>query len=146
LVIYKTVIPTPLLVTQDLINEVMKLDKSKKEDAIKLLEAAKESLNRAELLGYTKLFPKEYKALNTSIDAIEKEIKGKNEVEKLYSNLKNDIINLISKIRASKVKVPNHIQAEKKVNSYEKQEQEKALKEASIFKKEAAKDENQTIK
>jgi tetratricopeptide (TPR) repeat protein len=114
MVIFKTVIPTPLLEAQDLILEASKIDKTKREESQKLLDAAKESLKRAELLGYTSLFPKEYASLNTSIDAIRKEIQGKNEVEKLYSNLKNDIMDLISKVRTSKVKVENPHKQEKK--------------------------------
>ena len=139
LVIFKTVIPTPLLAAQDFVIEASKLDKTKKEDATKLLEAAKYSLERAELLGYTKLFPNEYANLTKSINAIEKEIKGKNEIEKLYDKLKNDFKSLLTKTRDSKVKMENHIKAEKKVNNYEKKEQQKAKKEIKTFHQEATK-------
>jgi len=140
LVLYKTVIPTPLLIAQDFVLEASKLDKTKKDDATKLLEAAKYALSRAELLGYTKLFPNEYANLTKSINGIEKEIKGKNEVEKLYDKLKDDFKSLLSKTRASKVKLENHIKAEEKVNNYEKKEQQEAIKKASEFHKEATKD------
>jgi len=137
LVLFKTVIPTPLLVAQDFVVEASKLDKAKKEEATKLLEAAKYALERAELLGYTKLFPDAYANLTKSINAIEKEIKGKNEVAKLYEKLKEDFKALLSKTRDTKVKLENRIKAEKKVNSYEKKEQQEAVKKAPEFHKEA---------
>lgn len=137
LVLFKTVIPTPLLVAQDFVLEASKLDKAKKEEATKLLEAAKYALERAELLGYTKLFPDAYANLTKSINAIEKEIKGKNEVAKLYEKLKEDFASLLSKTRASKVKLENHIKAQKKVESYEKKEEQEAIKKSKEFQEDA---------
>lgn len=137
LVILKAVIPTPLLVAQDFVITASKLDKAKKDEAIKLLEAAKVALTRAELLGYTKLFPDAYANLTKSINAIEKEIKGKNEVEKLYDKLKEDFKSLINKVRDKKVNSKERLEAEKKVNGYEKKEQEEALKKSKEFQKEA---------
>ena len=137
LVIFKTIVPTPLLVAQDLVIDASKLDKSKKEEATKLLEAAKEALKRAELLGYTKKFDPAYKSLNASINAIEKEIKGKNVVEKLYDKLKEDFKTLIKHTHESKVKVENRIKAEKKVNNFEKKEEQKAIRESKVFEKNA---------
>ncbi len=137
LIVFKTVIPTPLLVAQDLVVTASKLDKSKKEEATKLLEAAKEALKRAELLGYTKKFDPEYKNLTKSINAIEKEIKGKNVVEKLYEKLKEDFTTLIKHTHESKVKMVDRIKAEKQVNGYEKKEEQKAIKESKLFEKDA---------
>ena len=137
LIVFKTVIPTPLLVAQDLVVTASKLDKSKKEEATKLLEAAKEALKRAELLGYTKKFDPEYKNLTKSINAIEKEIKGKNVVEKLYEKLKEDFTTLIKHTHESKVKMVDRIKAEKQVNGYEKKEEQKAIKESKLFEKNA---------
>ena len=137
LVLFKTVIPTPILVAQDLVIDASKLDKSKKEEATKLLEASKDALKRAELLGYTKKFDPAYKSLNASIEAIEKEIKGKNVVEKLYDKLKEDFKALIKDTHDSKVKVENRVKAEKKVNNFEKKEDKKAIKESKEFKKDA---------
>ncbi len=129
------VIPLPLLKAQDLIIDASNLDKNKKEDAIKLLDGAKEELERANLLGYTTKHSPEYKALVDAIDNIEKEIKGKNVVEKLYDNLKKDFVSLVDKS-----------EAEKNVNKYEKKETKEAIKKSKEFLSEAKKDENKTIK
>ena len=80
-------IPIPLMLASDMTTEASKLDKAKKEQAIKLLEAAKEQLKRAELLGYASKHSQAYKAVEKQIDAIEDEIKGKNIVEKMYEDL-----------------------------------------------------------
>jgi len=91
--------PIPLMLASDMVNEASKLDKSKKDEAIKLLEAAKEQLKRAELLGYTSKHQLAYKAINEQINAIEKEIKGKNIVEKLYEELKSKFEALFKETR-----------------------------------------------
>ncbi|NPA59453.1 MAG: YfdX family protein, partial [Epsilonproteobacteria bacterium] len=72
------VIPTPLLVAQELVIEASQMDKTKKKDVEKLLVLAKEELKRAKLLGYTKPHEKAYKLINEDIEKLEKEIKGKN--------------------------------------------------------------------
>jgi len=129
------VIPLPLLKAQDLITDAASLDKSKREEATKLLDGAKEELERANLLGYTSKHSTEYKALVDSIDAIEKEIKGKNVVEKLYDKLKEDCVSLVHKNKA-----------EKEINKYQQKEAIKARKESGKFLNEAKKNENKTIK
>ncbi len=91
------VIPLPLLAAQDMIVEASNLDKSKKEEATKLLDDAKKELKKAKVLGYTNSSTPEYKALNDAIDAVKKEIKGKNDVVKLYDNLKNKLVSLVHK-------------------------------------------------
>jgi len=93
------IIPTPLLAAQALVVDASKLDKNKKEEAQKLLAAAKEELSRAELLGYTKKHDAAYKLIHDDIEKIEKEIKGKNIVEKLYEKLLTDIKKLIGDTR-----------------------------------------------
>ena len=146
LISFRIVIPTPLLVAQDLIAEASKLDKSKKEDAAKLLDAAKEELKRAELLGYTSKHAEDYKVLNENIENIQKEIKGKNKVEELYEKLKNKFMTSIEHIRTSKSKMTTPEEtAEKKVNAYQKDEAQKALKEKAQFNKDAQADEKKTI-
>ena len=129
------VIPLPLLKAQDLIANASSLDKSKKDEATKLLDGAKEELERANLLGYTSKHSLEYKALVDAIDTVKKEIKGKNVVEKLYDKLKEDFVSLVHKNKA-----------EKDVNKYEEKEAIKAHKESEKFVNEAKKDENKTIK
>ena len=105
LVVAKAILPTPLLVAEDMIMEASKLDKSKKEEAEKLLDAAEEELKRAELLGYTSKHEADYKLLNDAIKKIQKEIKGKNKVEKLYDTLKNNVKEIIGHAKVSKVEV-----------------------------------------
>jgi len=147
LVVFKAVLPTPLLAAQDLVTEASKLDKSKKKEANKLLDAAKEELKRAELLGYTKKHDADYKHLNESIEAIQKEIKGKNIVEKLYDTLKTDFKNIVAHTKISRVKVPSsvHNKAEEKVEHFEQKEGKKAIDERNTFKKEADTDEKKTV-
>ncbi len=87
IVAVQNVVPIPLMLASDMTLEASKLDKNKKEEALKLLAAAKEQLKRAELLGYTSKHSAAYKAVEDQIEAIEKEIKGKNIVEKMYEEL-----------------------------------------------------------
>ncbi len=134
------VIPLPLLNAQDLILDAAALDKTKKEDATTLLDAAKAELNKAKVLGYTNSKSPEYKALVDQIDAVKKEIKGKNIVEKMYDKLKSDFSALVHKSKVTKVN-----KAEAKVNKFEKKEAKKAINEKSTFGKEATKDEAKTI-
>ena len=93
------IIPTPLLAAQELVIEASKVDKNKKDEAQKLLSAAKEELARAELLGYTKKHSAAYKLINDDIEAVQKEIKGKNIVVKLYEKLLNDMKKLVGDTR-----------------------------------------------
>jgi len=144
LVSTKIVIPLPLLAAHDLVIEASKLDKKKKDEALKLLEAAKEELKRAELLGYTKKHEPAYKLLNEDIEKVEKEIKGENKVEKFYETLKKDFEDFIGKIHVEKVKAKNP--AEAKVNAYEQKEEKQAKKEANVFEQEAKSDEKKEIK
>lgn len=99
----EVVIPLPLLNAQALISEASKLDKSKKEEATKLLNEAGDELKKAKILGYTNSKASEYKALVDAIDSVKKEIKGKNIVEKMYDKLKTDFNALVHKSKTSKV-------------------------------------------
>lgn len=87
------VVPIPLLAAQSLINEASKLDKEKKKDEIKgKLTRAKDQLELARVLGYQTKSSDQYKKIKEEIEKIEKEIMGKNKVEKLYSDLKASFI------------------------------------------------------
>jgi len=143
LVVDVAIVPTPLLAAQDLILEASQLDKAKKEEAQKLLAGAKEELIRAELLGYTSRHESDYKALNTDIVAIQKEIKGKNVVAKLYETLKKDLVSFVAKAKRG-FKTPEQV-AEEKVNAFEKKEVVKAIKEKGEFKKEAQQDKQKVV-
>jgi len=148
LAIAQAIVPTPLLAAEDLIVDASKLDKEKKEDAKKLLEAAKEELKRAELLGYTNKHAAEYKVLNKSIEKIEKEIKGENKVEKLYETIKNDFKHLISKSKISKVSDPRGAEkkADEKVNAFQHKKAVEAKNVEPEFKKDSQADEKKTTK
>ncbi|NOZ90863.1 MAG: YfdX family protein [Epsilonproteobacteria bacterium] len=165
----KVIIPLSLLSAQDLVMEASMLDKNKKDEAIKLLEEAKLELEKAELLGYTTKRSVEYKALSSSIKDIEKEIKGKNIVERLYEKLNKDFISLIKKTKDDKVKVsksglhdsvevkesealanPSSLKgvssAKIKVEELKNKEVSEAKKISNSFTNDAKKDENKTIK
>ncbi len=92
------VIPIPLLKAEALINAASAVSKKDKNQAIKHLNAAKEELKIAQTLGYVSESDVTYQALNDKIDEIEKEIKGKNEVAKLFEELKKKIKNFKDKI------------------------------------------------
>ncbi len=94
--------PIPLLVSQDLVVYASKLDKTKKKDAAKLLTRANIELDKALLLGYATKHSSDYKSLKNKISAIQKEIKGKNRVEKLYQDVKKDFKSLIHKTRGDR--------------------------------------------
>ncbi len=99
-IITETVImPLPLLVAEDLVNSAAMLDKTKKEEALTLLNLAQDELKKALYLGYTKKYAPEYKELDDQIEALKKEIKGKNVVEKLYDKLKESFSSLVGKSR-----------------------------------------------
>ncbi len=98
----EVVIPVPLLTAQDLVVKASKIDKKKKKEALALLDQAKVELERAKYLGYTIGNEAAYKELTSKINGIEKEIKGKNIVEKLYTDLKAKIKALVSKTRSHK--------------------------------------------
>jgi hypothetical protein len=139
----KIVIPTPLLIAQDMIKDAANLDKSKKQEAHKLLDAAKEQLKRAYLLGYTSKHTKAYKELNDQIDAISKELDGKNMVEKLYEKLKESFKSLIHDTRNDAVKSN---EAKQQIKQFEQKEQKEAIQKASKFQTEAKEDMKKTIK
>ena len=126
----EVVIPIPLLVAQDLVIAASKIDKNKKEEALALLEAAKEELEKAVLLGYTKKHSLEYQSLIKEINAIEAEIKGKNEVEKLYEHILNSFKKLIDEVRGDK-------RAKAQVAKYQQEQLLKALKKKDEFQKQA---------
>jgi len=82
-----TVTPIGILEAQDLIVAASKIAKEDKELALSHLAAAKEALKRSEALGYTSYSDTTYKMLNEEIRKVEKEIRGKNEAEKLFEEL-----------------------------------------------------------
>lgn len=109
----EVVIPIPLLAAQDLVKTASKIDKSKKKEALQLLDKAKMELKKAVLLGYTTDNAADYTALKNEINSIEKEINGKNKVESLYEKINKHFKSLVNKVRKQrKVYNPNSVQAE----------------------------------
>ncbi len=98
----EVVIPIPLLAAQDLVIAASKIDKNKKKEALALLGQAKVELKKALLLGYTSKHSDEYKNLTKLINGVEKEIKGKNRVEKLYEELLSKFKKLLGETRKDK--------------------------------------------
>lgn len=98
LIAKKSVIPISLLDSQVALLAASVVDKSNKEEINKLLDVAKNHLEQARLLGYTTKYDADYQVLTNQIHALQKEIKGKNEVEKLYDTLKKDYHKLVNKI------------------------------------------------
>ncbi len=153
----EVVIPIPLLSAEDLVVAASQLDKTKKKEAVKLLEDAKAELKKAILLGYSNRDSAQYKALSKQIETIQKEIKGKNEVEKLYSELKNSFKSLIHKNRtqsyknsvpkkeAQALKNPSGVKGESAAKAKVEETHSKDIFEAKekvqAFKKEAVQDE-----
>jgi hypothetical protein len=84
------IIPIPLITAQDMVLQASKLEKSHKKEALELLGMAQTELQKAVLLGYAHEDQAAYKTLQTKITAIQKEIKGKNIVSKLYNDLLHD--------------------------------------------------------
>jgi len=91
--------PVALLVAEDLVLSASAIDKEKKEDALNLLTLAQDELKKAVYLGYTTKHAPAYQALDEEIEAVKKEIKGKNIVEKLYDKVKESFQSLIGENR-----------------------------------------------
>ncbi len=88
---FDTITPLGIVEAQELIEAASKVAKTDKKLAISHLDAAKEALKKAKALGYTSSSDTSYKMLNSAINDVETEIRGKNKAEKLFSDLKNMI-------------------------------------------------------
>jgi len=82
-----TVTPIGILEAQTLVDAASKIAKKDKKLALSHLEQAKEALKKSQALGYVSRSDTTYKMLNDAISNIQKEIKGKNEAEKLFEDL-----------------------------------------------------------
>ncbi len=85
------VIPLPLLNAQALIEEASHVAKQDKKAALGHLDVAREQLKLAEAPGYISTSETTYKMLDDEIEKVEKEIRGKNRVEKLFDELKHKL-------------------------------------------------------
>jgi len=98
------IMPLPLLKASELINVSAHLcENGKKEEALKYLKSAENQLNIAQALGYVSHSDTTYKTLYTIIKHVRKEIKGKNEAEKIYDELKTKLKDFKEKIFSEKV-------------------------------------------
>jgi len=92
------IVPIPLLESVDLITAASKIAKENKQLALTYLDAADDALDLAEALGYVSESETTYKMLHEQIEAVRKEVKGKNKAEKLFDAL-------IEKLKEFKAKV-----------------------------------------
>ncbi|MBU1642399.1 YfdX family protein [bacterium] len=104
LVSEKVIIPIPLLNAEDMVASASKLEKTKKREASELLKEADGELKKSILLGYADQHMPEYQALSEQIKAIQKEIQGKNEVEKLYERAIKSFESLIHTTKKESIK------------------------------------------
>jgi ribonuclease HII len=96
------VVPIPLLESTDLIAAASRIAKEDKERAVKYLDAASDALDVAEKLGYVSKSTTTYKVLHEEIEKVQKEIRGKNEAEKLFEELKTKLKEFKEKIFSEK--------------------------------------------
>jgi hypothetical protein len=96
------VVPIPLLESADLINAAARVAKEDKNRALKYLDAASDTLDVAEKLGYVSRSETTYKILHEKIDEVKKEIKGKNKAEKLFESLTEKLKEFKEKIISGK--------------------------------------------
>ncbi|NPA93914.1 MAG: YfdX family protein [Thermodesulfobacteria bacterium] len=101
MVVKTIVIPLPLVRASDLIAEASKVAKKDKEQALKYLDEAEKQLNIAKILGYGKGDPEVYKDFEKRIEAIKKEIKGKNKAEKMFEEILQKLKEFKKKLAAS---------------------------------------------
>ncbi len=81
------VIPLPIVRADMLIQAASKVVKTDKQKAVDYLNRAERELTVAKLLGYGKQYSQEYQDLINRIEALKKEIKGKNHSAKMFEEL-----------------------------------------------------------
>jgi hypothetical protein len=93
IVVEKTVLPLPVLKAEQMIIEAAKIDAKDHEHVdkvVNLLKNARYQLLLAEEMGYGK-HDKDYKILETAIDAIQKSVEAKSDSKSAFDSLKADI-------------------------------------------------------
>jgi len=98
------VIPIPLLKATDLIAAASDTAKEDKKRAIMYLDAASDSLDTAESLGYVSKSETTYKILHEKISEVKKEVEGGNKAEKLFDGLKEKLKEFKEKVFSGKTK------------------------------------------
>ena len=95
------VVPLPLVKAIDLATAASKIAKKDKKRALDYLAAAEDQIKTAEALGYVSESTTTYEKLYKMIKGIKKEIKGKNEVEKLFETFLNKLRGFKNKATSS---------------------------------------------
>ena len=101
LVAVDRVTPIPLLLARAAVNGAQVTAQKDRDSAQKLLEAARNELLRAKVLGYAGKDP-EYAALNNDISNLEKQLQGKGEIASMFDNLKGKLSSLIKRYSEKK--------------------------------------------
>jgi tetratricopeptide (TPR) repeat protein len=97
------IVPIPLVKATELLAVSSTFSKDgKKDDALKYLQSAEDELDIAQTLGYVSHSDNTYKSLHAQIKEIRKEIKGKNEPQKLFDKLKESLKDFKEKIFSDK--------------------------------------------
>lgn len=97
LVMIDRVTPLPLVLAQTALEDAQALREKNKDEALRLLAAARNELERAKELGYAGKDP-EYAALNSSITEIEKQIKGNSDTTSLFSRLHERVASFFQRL------------------------------------------------
>ncbi len=137
----RIIVPLPFLKAQHFVTTASALDTSKQDAINAYLDEAKEELKRAVWLGYIKDDSSEYVALEEEIQTIQKTLKNHKNNQTLYERIKKGFEDLLNRTR-HKIIQSN---AEAKVNTYERKEDEAAFGKKTIFKNEAVNDEAKTL-
>jgi hypothetical protein len=90
LVVIDRVIPLPMILAQAAIDEAQSLREKDKDRAQRLLETARNELDRARELGYLGNDP-EYGALNKTISELEKQFRGNEDTASAFTRLKERV-------------------------------------------------------
>ncbi len=96
------IVPLPLVKATGLVIAAEEISKENKEQALKYLDGAIESLKIAHALGYVSKSQTTYKMLQDQVEVVQKEIRGPNKAEKLFERLKHLIEEFKEKVFSEK--------------------------------------------
>ena len=96
LVALDKVTPIPIVLAKDAINQAQAQRDKDKQGALKLLETAKNELERSKQLGYVGRDP-EYTALNDNISNLEKQLNGNQDTASVFAMLKEKLASFLNK-------------------------------------------------
>jgi hypothetical protein len=96
LVALDKVTPIPIVLAKDAINQAQAQRDKDKQGALKLLETAKNELERSKQLGYAGRDP-DYTALNDNISNLEKQLNGNQDTASVFVTLKEKLASFLNK-------------------------------------------------